>query len=534
MNAGYVRLSRDDDKRNYVSIENQKLIITQYAKKHGITIDCWYEDDGFSGYKFDRPAFNKLMENLNNIDTVLVKDFSRLGRHNAKVLLLLDEFQERGKELIVIDDNYNSLNEEDDTIGIKTWYNERYIKDTSKKIKCAITAKQKEGTLKTKPPFGYKKNKTNDLNFEIVSEEAKYIKLIYSLYIEGLGYRKLANYLTAEKIPTPSMCHHKKELKENRITHNKIVTKWSDSMVKEILDNDFYIGTFRLKKRTRHTVHGKNKRVPKNEQFTFENHHPAIIDKDTFYLVQDLKKKRNRNISNNSSKQWSTSKTTNPFANILFCKDCGKSLTPIKRKTSNKERKYYICSTYNTKGKRFCPKAHLIEENDLITDIINYIKLCRNILYKTISSYEINNLDKSTENDIKLLKNSITEAKFQLKVLLSEKIKDLSNACENKNIITESYSSVENDILNKIHKLELQLQDLKNTSIIKNEPKNAIDILDKIIANGTLTNNDIKLLIEKIEVDENGFPEIKLKCGLLKLTNHKTNKNNLFLHESMD
>ena len=511
MNVGYVRLSRDDDKRNYVSIENQKLIITQYARKHGITIDCWYEDDGFSGYKFDRPGFNKLMEDLNNINIVLVKDFSRLGRHNAKVLLLLDEFQERGKELIVIDDNYNSLNEDDDTIGIKTWYNERYIKDTSKKIKCAITAKQKEGTLKTKPPFGYKKSKTNNLNFEIVPEEAKYIKLIYSLYIEGLGYRKLANYLTAEKIPTPSMCRYKKDFK---INHNKIATKWSDSMVKEILDNDFYIGTFRLKKRTRHTVHGKNKRVPKNEQFTFENHHPAIINKDTFYLVQDIKKKRNRNISTNSTKQWSTSQSTNPFANLLFCKNCGKSLTPIKRKTSNKERKYYICSTYNTKGKSFCPKSHLIEENHLITDIINYIKICRNILYKPLSSYKINNINKSTENNIKLLQNSITEEKLQLKFLLSEKLKDLSNSYENRDIIIESYSSLENDILNKIHKLELQLQNLKNTSIIKTESKSAIDILDKIINDGILTNIDIKLLIEKIEVDENGFPEIKLKCNL--------------------
>ena len=98
--------------------------------------------------------------------------------------------------------------------------------------------------------------------------------------------------------------------------------------------------------------------------------------------------------------------------------------------------------------------------------------------------------------------------------MLSEKLKDLSNSYENRDIIIESYSSLENDILNKIHKLELQLQNLKNTSIIKTESKSAIDILDKIINDGILTNIDIKLLIEKIEVDENGFPEIKLKCNL--------------------
>ena len=88
MNAGYVRLSRDDDKRNYVSIENQKLIINQYAADHGVVIDRWYEDDGISGYIFDRPGFQQMMADLDkDIDTVYVKDFSRLGRHNAKVLL---------------------------------------------------------------------------------------------------------------------------------------------------------------------------------------------------------------------------------------------------------------------------------------------------------------------------------------------------------------------------------------------------------------------------------------------------------------
>ena len=126
MTAGYVRLSRDDDKKNYVSIENQKLIITQYATDHGAVIDRWYEDDGVSGYIFDRPGFQQMMADLDqDVDTVYVKDFSRLGRHNAKVLLLLDEFQERGKHLIVIDDNYDSMDSSDGKGGFKDWMQSR-------------------------------------------------------------------------------------------------------------------------------------------------------------------------------------------------------------------------------------------------------------------------------------------------------------------------------------------------------------------------------------------------------------------------
>ena len=204
MNVGYVRLSRDDDKRNYVSIENQKLIINQYAAERNIVIDRWYEDDGVSGYIFDRPGFNQLMSDLDkDVETVFVKDFSRLGRHNAKVLLLLDEFQEREKHLIVIDDNYDSYNPDDDTIGIKTWYNERYVKDTSKKIRRAIGARQKEGTLMTQPPFGYVRNEKNKEILEIVPKEAEYIKMVFELYLNGSGYRKIANYLTDLGVPTP-------------------------------------------------------------------------------------------------------------------------------------------------------------------------------------------------------------------------------------------------------------------------------------------------------------------------------------------
>jgi site-specific DNA recombinase len=319
MNAGYVRLSRDDDKRNYVSIENQKLIINQYATDHGVVIDRWYEDDGISGYIFDRPGFQQMMADLDkDIDTVYVKDFSRLGRHNAKVLLLLDEFQERGKHLVVIDDNYDSMDSSDDTIGIKTWFNERYVKDTSKKIKRAIGARQKEGTLITRPPFGYCRNEKDKTVLEIVPKEAEYIKKIYDLYLSGSGYRKIATYLTEQGAPTPSMIQREREIEEGRLSKRQVASKWSDAMIKEILDNDFYIGTFRLKKRARNTVHGKDKRVPKEEQCIFENHHPAIIDKATFALIQELKGKRNRTNYRGSRGQWLGSEIPNPFGSKMY------------------------------------------------------------------------------------------------------------------------------------------------------------------------------------------------------------------------
>jgi site-specific DNA recombinase len=522
MNVGYVRLSRDDDKRNYISIENQKLIINQHTASQGIVIDRWYEDDGVSGYKFDRPGFNKLIADLDkDVDAVYVKDFSRLGRHNAKVLLLLDEFQERGKRLIVIDDNYDSFTPDDDVIGIKTWYNEKYVKDTSKKIRRVLGARQKEGTLLTHVPFGYTRNQKNKELIEVVPQEAEQIQQIYELYMHGAGYRKIATFLTANHIPTPSTIRHQRELEEGKISKRHIASEWSDGMVKDILDNDFYIGTYRLHKRSRATVHGKDKRVPKEEQYIFENHHPAIIDKLTFELVQDMKEKRVRNNYRGSHGQWAGSEIPNPFGTCLFCKDCGNRLTPIIRKTTNGERKYYICITYNSKVKRHCTKAHLINEKDLMEDVVGYIRLCRNSLCEMIATYDLKDFEtekKSVEEKRKEITELIEEQKKQLKSLFAQKVKDIASHTDNEELITESYEALQNDILAHIHALELQLQELNETTLetpdVKQKLSTALEVVDSIIEKGNLNRKDIEILIERIEVDENGLPDIILKYGL--------------------
>ena len=462
-----------------------------------------------------------------DIDTVYVKDFSRLGRHNAKVLLLLDEFQERGKHLVVIDDNYDSMDSSDDTIGIKTWFNERYVKDTSKKIKRAIGARQKEGTLITRPPFGYRRNEKDKTILEIVPKEAEYIKQIYDLYLSGSGYRKIATYLTEQGASTPSMIQREREIEEGRLSKRQVASKWSDAMIKEILDNDFYIGTFRLKKRARNTVHGKDKRIPKEEQCIFENHHPAIIDKATFALVQELKEKRNRTNYRGSRGQWLGSEIPNPFGSCLFCKDCGSRLTPIKRQTSSRERKYYICTTYNTKGRRYCSKAHLIEEDDLMEDVLTYIKMCRNALCEVISTYDLKDFEtekKTIAEKRQELHTAINERKSQLKVLLTQKVKDLAVAAGNEDLINETYDSMQKDLFAQIHGLEMQIKELNETAIetpdVKDKLKNALEVVDKIIAGGNLDRRDIELLIEKIVVDEDGMPEITLKYGLSNLISY--------------
>ena len=323
------------------------------------------------------------------------------------------------------------------------------------------------------------------------------------------------------------MIQREREIEEGRLSKRQVASKWSDAMIKEILDNDFYIGTFRLKKRARNTVHGKDKRVPKEEQCIFENHHPAIIDKATFSLVQELKEKRNRTNYRGSRGQWLGSEIPNPFGSCLYCKDCGSRLTPIKRQTSSRERKYYICTTYNTKGMRYCSKAHLIEEDDLMEDVLTYIKLCRNALSEVIATYDLKDFEaekKTVEEKRQELHREIGDRKNQLKVLLTQKVKDLAVSNGNEDLISETYDSMQNDLFAQIHGLEMQLKELDEAAIetpdVKDKLRNALDVVDKIIAGGTLDRRDIELLIEKIVVDEGGMPEITLKYGLSNLIHY--------------
>ena len=196
-------------------------------------------------------------------------------------------------------------------------------------------------------------------------------------------------------------------------------------------------------------------------------------------------------------------------------------MTPIVRQTSSRERKYYICSTYNTKGRRYCSKAHLIEEQDLMEDVVNYIQLCRDSLSEMISTYDMKDFEsekKSVEEKRSDIQKMILEQKKQLKTLFSQKVKDLAVSQGNEEIINETYNSLQQDILAAIHSLELQLDELNNTKLetvdVRKKLKTALEVVDDIIQKGMLDRKDIEILVERIMVDENGLPEIELKYGL--------------------
>lgn len=331
-----------------------------------------------------------------------------------------------------------------------------------------------------------------------------------------MGYQKISAYLTGQNIPTPSAVRREKELAQGRHTNRPIAAEWSSSMVKDILDNDFYTGTFRLHKRARSTVHGKDKRVPKSGQYCFANHHPPVIDEITFQLVQQLKAERAKNGYKGSHGQWGPSCVPNPFGSCLCCSCCGHKLTPVERRTSGGIRKYYLCSTYNTKGKRGCARSHLIEEQTLMNDIENYLNMCCKAFAKELASIDpvsvASGPGRSKETEAEIQKELDT-AKIQLQTLFLQKIKDISACPDNETLISESYSSIQENLTKQISLLETKLQRLQASAADVPSQKpfcTARDLFGRIIQNHMLNRKDIGILIERIEVDEDGMPEITL------------------------
>lgn len=514
---GYVRLSRDDNRRNYTSIENQKLIIQKYADEHNMIVRHFYEDDGISGYSFQRRDFQRMMANIDSIDVIAAKDLSRIGRHNARVLLFLEQMEEMGKRVILIDDHYDSLYSDDDIIGIKTWDNERHVKDTSRKVRRVKRMEQENGTLISKPPFGYTRHPLNRQMILIDEEAAAILNLEKELYLDGNGIRKTAEILSQRGIPTPSMLEKERYEALGLPYRRTVAYHWSFGMVNDTLFNDYNNGILRTHKRERAAINGRDKKVPVEKQYVFPNHHPKIFDDSAMQLLYAVKESRCH------SRYRGQRSHINIFSGCLYCKDCRSKLTAINRPNRPK---YYICGTYNKKGRHFCANAHLVTEKTLTEALIKYISLCRNSLSGTIGGLDLTALRQEAyapADSLQRLEHEAESLREELKLLTEQKIREIRANPSMDELITKTYASLQTEKMERIAAIEKSLQDLREASpspAVKPHPQTALEILDTVIAEKSLSRMDIETLVEKIIVDKAGNVDIHLKHSLGSLTAH--------------
>ena len=340
----YVRESRDENGENYETIETQRDLLIKYIKDNKLgSIKRIYIDDNVSGTGFERDGIKALKRSIsdNEINLIVIKDLSRLGRNNAKTLLFLDFLEEKGVRVITYDGRYDSK-KDNDMVGIETWFNERYCRDISKKIRANLRFKIEKGEYIGNAPFGYEKSQHKKNKLVVNREQAENVKKIYNLYKQGYGYRYIAQVLNKDGVRSPTM------------------GDWNAVGVMRILGNRVYAGD---------TVQGvsekisfkskKTRRLPQSDWVITPNTHEPIISKEEFWEIQKTRNQRRKRFGAHKG-------TIHVFRGLIYCGGCKSIMFARKRQ----ERPMgYICSNYSKLGTGACTSHHVRERE--LCDIIS-------------------------------------------------------------------------------------------------------------------------------------------------------------------
>lgn len=356
--ALYCRLSRDDENEGVSgSIKNQAEILQQYAAENSFKNTRLFIDDGFSGTTFNRPAFNEIMKlgEEGKIATLIVKDHSRLGRNRLVVgSLLEEEFDRMGIRYIAIMDNIDTKNGISDLVPMQDWFNEWHAKNTSDKVRKVFKSKGESGKpLTSNPPFGYMKSPDDKYQWIIDEPAAEIVKRIFKMCVSGMGPSQIANKLSAEKVPTPTEYWISVGRKCGKPP--SVPFHWCPAMIANILKRQEYCGdTVNFRSTTKSFKNKKRVDRPESEWIIFENTHPAIVDRDTFKLVQKIREGRHR--------QTRTGKVS-IFSGLVFCEDCGQKMYYQSGKKDRRDPPHFMCSSYS-KNPDTCT-SHYIGERTL-------------------------------------------------------------------------------------------------------------------------------------------------------------------------
>lgn len=514
--AGYCRISVDDElDRDNVSIENQKAIIRDFVghKFPGAEL-VFYEDRDRSGYTFEqREGYQAMRRELmaHRLDILVIKDFSRFSRRNSRGLVELEDLRDAGARIISIGDGIDFPND-DDWLKIQFQFliNEMPVTDTSKKVKSVIRRRQEDGRWICAAPYGYIVNKKQQ--FEVVPVEADIVRRIYRMYIDGWGYKKIANSLTDEGIPTPRMAERERKIAEGEDYRRSVKSAWSIATVQGILDNDFYIGTLRQGKYTRAKINGRDILRDEVEQIVIENHHQPIMDYRTFAAVRALREKRAkynyRGVKINE----------NVYSGFLECGDCGAPMFALGRRDLKPA---YTCGTYHRRGTAGCTTHHIrVDKLDELVKL--YVKKVRDnsaeMLEKLNAELAREPEDVAeTERSAANLEDVLLDAQEELKATKRQRVRDIMRHPENEAVLEATYDELEADLMRKIEGLQSQIEhvtDRRNTIIRANRAaKTAMEVFDDIITKPHLEKQDLELIIERIRVYEDHV-EIRLKADI--------------------
>lgn len=499
----YERLSRDDELQGESnSISNQKQMLEDFARRNGLPNPTHFTDDGISGTRFDRPGFLAMMEEVEagRVEAIVIKDMSRLGRDYLKVGQVMEVLRQRGVRLIAINDGVDSLKGDDDFTPFRNIMNEFYARDTSRKIRSVFKSKGMSGKHLTGTViYGYLWDEKRE-HWLVDEEAAEVVRRIFSLTLEGYGPYQIACKLSADRIEIPVV--HLARFNEgvNRSKPVKDPYGWGSSTIVNILKKREYLGhTINFKTR-KHFKDKKSHYVSEDEWTIFENTHEAIIDQQTFDLVQKIRSNVRRYPNG-----WGEAA---PLTGLLYCADCGGKMY-VHRTNNGKRISQYTCSNYTkVPCGTLCPTQHRINESAVLTLVSDTLR--------AIAEYYKNDRTEfiHTVQETQVAQQSADIAKKRRRLVAAQK-----RAGELEKLICKIY---EDNALGKLpdaryraldaqyakeqDTLEIEIMELeKAVTGYEQSQKSAekfIALIDKYENFDTLTNTMLNEFVEKILVHE--------------------------------
>ena len=504
--ALYMRLSRDDE--NYgdsVSIETQRTILQQYAKEQGLHVVGEYVDDGWSGTNFERPDFQRMMDDVEagKVNCIVTKDLSRFGREHVMMDYYLEFlFPEKRVRYIAVAENEDTEKGLSDFVPFKNLFNEWFAKDTSRKVKAAFKAKFATGQrIGAYAPIGYRKH-PEIKNKLIIDEETRWIvEKIFDLAVHGRGAASITRILVEEKVPTPGWLNYERYGTFANIYAGAPAEKayaWTIAQVKSILKEETYIGHSVHNKQSNISFKNKKKvRKPQEEWYRVENTHEAIISEEVFQKVQELIASRRRKRRNG---------TTQIFAGLIKCADCGWSLAYGENKQNKNPYGYYHCSK-NGQGLRQC-SMHYIRYDVLYAYVLARLqywsmlaqkdedKLLKRLL--NVSDRERNSAKKKQAAELK----KAEKRKAEVDGLFAKMYEDWSAGRiteYNFNMLSEKYQNEQKELETKIRQLHEMMEAAVQTAA---DAEKWIALMKQYVNPVELTAELLNTLIEKITVHE--------------------------------
>ena len=499
----YERLSRDDELQGESnSISHQKQMLEEFARRNGLLNPTHFTDDGVSGTRFDRPGFLAMMEEVEagRVEAIVIKDMSRLGRDYLKVGQVMEILRQRGVRLIAINDGVDSLNGDDDFTPFRNIMNEFYARDTSRKIRSVFKSKGMSGKHLTGTViYGYLWDEKRE-HWLVDEEAAEVVRRIFALTLEGYGPYQIACKLSADRIEIPVV--HLARFNEgvNRSKPVKDPYGWGSSTIVNILKKREYLGhTINFKTR-KHFKDKKSHYVSEDEWTIFENTHEAIIDQQTFDLVQKIRSNVRRYPNG-----WGEAA---PLTGLLYCADCGGKMY-VHRTNNGRRISQYTCSNYTkVPCGTLCPTQHRINESAVLTLVSDTLR--------AIAEYSRNDRTEfiHTVQETQVAQQSADISKKRMRLAAAQK-----RAGELEKLICKIY---EDNALGKLpdarykaldaqyakeqDALEIEIAELeKAVTGYEQSQKSAekfIALIDKYENFDTLTNTMLNEFVEKILVHE--------------------------------